>query len=123
MKPPAAESAAAYVKATNGDMIAQSTPTTALEAKSPTPFMVCSTPNPVPLDSDGNRSAAAVPSRVSVIAVKKPATRKSGTNSRKSGVRRAVPMQANAEMKYPAARILLGPILSLSAPIGNEEAA
>ena len=97
--PPAADKAAAYVKAIRGDMRAQSTPTTALEAKSPTPLIVCSTPKPVPLDSDGSKPAAAVPSNVSVIAVKKPAKRNNGTKIKKSAVRKAVPTQAMAEVK------------------------
>jgi hypothetical protein len=63
------------------------------------PLTVCSTPKPVPLDSVGNRSAAAVPSIVSVIAVKKPARRKIGTKTKKSAVRKAVPKQVIAEIK------------------------
>ena len=97
--PPAAERMAAYVKAIRGDTRAQSTPTTALEAKSPTPLTVCSTPKPVPLDSVGSKSAAAVPSIVSVIAVKKPAKKKIGTKNKKSAVRKAVPRQVTAETK------------------------
>ena len=65
--PPAADNAAAYENAMNGDMRAQSTPTITLEAKSPIPFTVWSTPKPVPLTSVGNRLAAVVPSSVSVM--------------------------------------------------------
>ena len=97
--PPAAESKAAYTKATSDEMSAQSAPTTALEAKSPMPLTVCNTPKPVPLYSAGSKSAAAVPSTVSVIAVKSPATRNSGTKTMKSAVRKAVPRQVIADMK------------------------
>ena len=97
--PPVAERMAAYVKAVRGDMSAQSAPTTALEAKSPMPLTVCSTPKPVPLDSAGNKSAAAVPSTVSAIAVKRPAKRNIGTKNKKSDVRKAVLKQVKAARK------------------------
>ena len=52
------------VMANTGDSV-HSTPTSALEKRSPRPFSVASTPKPTPRTVDGSNSAAAEPSTVS----------------------------------------------------------